>query len=77
MFTGRFIADTKKFFRGLPYYLQGAAQALLNLQRFAKEQRAFIEKLNAEFKDSETDQLYLMVGRALSAWATWKNSWFS
>ncbi len=68
--VGRFVADTKKFFRGLPHYLRGAAQALLNLQKYAEEQRAFIDKLDAEFKDSERNQLFLMIGQALSAWAT-------
>ena len=68
--VGRSITATKKFFRGKFHFLQGAVQALRGLEKYAQEQVAFIDKMSADIKDSERNQLFLMIGQALSAWAT-------
>jgi hypothetical protein len=41
---------------------------LRGFEKYAQGQVAFIDKMSAEIKDSERNQLFLMIGQALSAW---------
>jgi hypothetical protein len=70
MSVGRFIADTKRFFRGRFHFLKGMVIALGDLEKYARKQVAFIEKMSADIRDSERETLFLTIGRALSLWAT-------